>query len=301
MNITAQMVKELREKTGAGMMDCKKALQECDGDMEKAIDWLREKGIMKAAKKQDRVAAEGLCNFVISGNNAYLYEINSETDFVAKNEQFLTLINEVGQALVNAQADTFEEALKATFNGKTVEELVIDATAKIGEKITFRRYTKLSKTDDQVFGAYKHMGGKIAVVVVLDGNNEEVAKDVAMHVAALNPQYLSEADVDAKTLEHEKEVLTKEVENELAAETNEKAKQAKMQRIPQIVEGKIKKWLKDICLVDQLFVKNQDLTVLQYVKNNNSNIVKFVRYEVGEGIEKRVDNFAEEVMAQVRN
>jgi len=301
MNITAQMVKELREKTGAGMMDCKKALQECDGDMEKAIDWLREKGIMKAAKKQDRIAAEGLCNIVISGNNAYLYEINSETDFVAKNEQFLNLVDEVGQALINAEANTLEEALKATFNGKTVEELVIDATAKIGEKITFRRYTKVTKTDDQVFGAYKHMGGKIAVVVVLDGNNEEVAKDVAMHIAAMNPAYLSEAEVDAATLEHEREILTKELENELESETNEKAKQGKMARIPQIVEGKIKKWLKEICLVDQLFVKNQDITVGQYVKNNNSNIVKFVRYGVGEGIEKRVDNFAEEVMAQVRN
>ncbi len=301
MNITAQMVKELREKTGAGMMDCKKALQECDGDMEKAIDWLREKGIMKAAKKQDRIAAEGLCNIVISGNNAYLYEINSETDFVAKNEQFLNLVDEVGQALINAEANALEEALKATFNGKTVEELVIDATAKIGEKITFRRYTKVTKTDDQVFGAYKHMGGKIAVVVVLDGNNEEVAKDVAMHIAAMNPAYLSEAEVDAATLEHEREILTKELENELESETNEKAKQGKMARIPQIVEGKIKKWLKEICLVDQLFVKNQDITVGQYVKNNNSNIVKFVRYGVGEGIEKRVDNFAEEVMAQVRN
>lgn len=300
MAVTAQMVKELREKTGAGMMDCKKALVECEGNIEKAIDWLRERGIAKAQKKESRIAAEGLSNIVIEDNTGIIFEVNSETDFVAKNEQFINLVNTLGSILVKVKPNTVEEALNATYEGKTVQEYVMEASAVIGEKITFRRIETVTKTDSQVFGAYKHMGGKIAVLTVLEGNNEEVAKDVAMHVAAMNPKYVDESAVNPDDLAHEREMFTREFENELQSETNEKAKEAKMKRIPQIVEGKISKWLKETCLVEQQFVKNPDITVSQYVKSHNSEVVKFIRFEVGEGIEKRQDNFAEEVMAQVR-
>ncbi|HEY8365493.1 MAG TPA: translation elongation factor Ts [Haloplasmataceae bacterium] len=300
MSVTAQMVKELREMTGAGMMDCKKALVECNGNMEQAVDWLRERGIAKAQKKVDRIAAEGLCNIVIEGNKAIIIEVNSETDFVAKNEQFLNLVNTLGNILIKADVKDVNEALEYKDNGKTVSDFVMEASGKIGEKISLRRIEVITKLDNQVFGAYKHMGGKIAVLTVLNGNNEEVAKDVAMHVAAMNPRYLDENSVNPKDVEHEREMFTKEFENELESETNEKAKAAKLQRIPQIVEGKIKKWLKESCLVEQPFVKNPDVSVSQYVKDNKCEIVSYVRFEVGEGIEKRVDNFAEEVMAQVR-
>ena len=300
MTVTAQMVKELREKTGAGMMICKKALVECDGNIEQAIDWLREKGIAKAQNKVHRIAAEGLCNFVVDNNTAIIYEINSETDFVAKNEQFLALVDTIGNILIKANVNDLNEALNYEYEGKTLQALIMEKSANIGEKVTFRRIEKIIKTDTQVFGAYKHMGGKIVVISVLEGENEAVSKDVAMHVAAMNPKYLKEADVDNVAIEHEREMFTKEFENELENEENEKAKAAKTARIPQIVDGKIKKWLKEICLVDQPFVKNPDVTVKQYAKNNNSEIISFIRFEVGEGIEKRQDNFAEEVMAQVR-
>ncbi len=300
MAVTAQMVKELREKTSAGMMDCKKALEACEGNIDQAIDWLREKGISKAAKKQDRIAAEGLCNVVIDGNAAVLFELNSETDFVAKNEQFVNLINFLGEILIKAKPKTIEEALGYIHNGKTIENLVMESSSKIGEKITLRRLETITKSDEQIFGAYKHMGGRIAVVTVLDGENEEVAKDIAMHVAAINPKYIDETFVNKAEVNHEREMFTKELENELKNESNEKAKAAKLQRISQIVDGKINKWLKESCLIQQPFVKNPDVTVSQYVKNNNSKVSSFIRFEVGEGIEKKVDNFAEEVMAQVR-
>jgi len=300
MAVTAKMVKELRDKTGAGMMDCKKALVECEGSIEKAIDWLREKGISKAQKKVNRIAAEGLCNIVIDKNDAIIYEINSETDFVAKNEQFLDLVDKLGSILVKAKPNTIDEALNFEFEGKALKDYVMEASGKIGEKLTFRRVETITKTDTQVFGSYKHMGGKIAVITLLEGNNEEVSKDIAMHVAAMNPKYVNEDAVNPSDLEHERKMFTKEFENELEKETNEKAKAAKTKRIPQIVEGKIKKWLKESCLVNQQFVKNPDVTVLQYAKDNNSEIINFIRFEVGEGIEKRQDNFAEEVMAQVR-
>ncbi|QVK18912.1 elongation factor Ts [Mycoplasmatota bacterium] len=300
MTVTAKMVKELRDKTGAGMMDCKKALVACEGDMGEAIDWLREKGIAKAAKKAGRIAAEGLCEVVIEGNTAFLFELNSETDFVAKNDQFLNLLSKLGKILIEAKPADITEALSIEKEGKTVEAHVVEASAKIGEKLTLRRVTKVTKTDTQVFGTYKHMGGKIAVITVLEGDNPVAAKDIAMHVAAINPRYIDETGVNAADVEHERTMFTKEFENELANETNEKAKAAKMKRIPQIVEGKVNKWLKESCLVEQPFVKNPDVTVLQYTESNNSKVVQFIRFEVGEGIEKKVDNFAEEVRAQVR-
>ena len=275
--INASLVKQLREMTGAGMMDCKKALIETNGDLEAAVTYLREHGIAKAAKKVGRIAAEGTCNFVVKGNNVIVYEVNSETDFVARNEMFINLVNTIGEILLENNVNNTEEALVAkNANGETIEHMIAEATATIGEKIQLRRVTRLEKTDTQVFGAYSHMNGKIVTVTILEGANDEVAKDVAMHVAAMNPRYVKQEDVDPEEIKKEKEILTQEVINEgRPANIAEK-----------IVAGRIKKFLTDICLVDQAFVKEPDKTVGQYVKENNGEVVTFVRLEVGEGIEK---------------
>jgi elongation factor Ts len=289
--ISAALVKELREITGAGMMDCKRALVETKGNMEEAVIWLREKGIMKAAKKESRIAAEGVCAYAIAGNKAVVYEVNAETDFVAKNQKFLDLVSEIGNAILKSDAKNDEEALEAKTAAGTVKDLVIAATATIGEKISLRRISVFTKTDNQVFGAYSHMGGKIVALSVLDGNNAEVAKDVCMHVAAMSPKYLDRSKVDADFLASETEILRQETLNEGKPENI----------VDKIVVGKVQKMLKTICLVDQMFVKNQDITVGQYVKDNKSNIVTYIRLEVGEGIEKRKDDFVAEVMAAVNN
>jgi len=289
MAISAKLVKELRDKTGAGMMDCKKALTATDGNLDQAVDWLREKGIAKAAKKQSRIAAEGLCNVLVNGNEAIIYELNSETDFVAKNDNFQNLLNQVGQAILNSKATNLEEALTVELDGKTLETVLVEATAKIGEKISLRRVTRVVKADSASFGAYKHMGGKIVSLTVVDGVNEEVAKDVAMHVAAINPKYLNSDEISEEVIAHEKQVLTNEALNE--------GKPANI--VEKMVVGRLNKYLKEICLVNQPFVKNPDLTVEKFVKENKGTIVSFLRLEVGEGIEKRVDDFASEVMSQV--
>lgn len=213
MAITAAMVKELREKTSAGMMDCKKALVETNGDMSAAIDWLRERGISKAAKKSDRVAAEGLCSVAIDGNTAVIFELNSETDFVAKNEQFLTLLDKLGKILVANKPASVEAALEIAVDGVTVNEMLIEATSTIGEKITLRRLTVVEKADNEFFGSYLHMGGRIAALTVVEGK-EEVAKDAAMHAAAINPQYLTQSEVPAEVVTKEREILTQEALNE---------------------------------------------------------------------------------------
>ena len=288
--INASLVKQLREMTGAGMMDCKKALIETNGDLEAAVTYLREHGIAKAAKKVGRIAAEGTCNFVVKGNNVIVYEVNSETDFVARNEMFINLVNTIGEILLENNVNNTEEALVAkNANGETIEHMIAEATATIGEKIQLRRVTRLEKTDTQVFGAYSHMNGKIVTVTILEGANDEVAKDVAMHVAAMNPRYVKQEDVDPEEIKKEKEILTQEVINEgRPANIAEK-----------IVAGRIKKFLTDICLVDQAFVKEPDKTVGQYVKENNGEVVTFVRLEVGEGIEKKQEDVAAEVAAQL--
>lgn len=289
MVITAQMVKELRQRTGAGMLDCKKALEQNNGDIEKSIDFLREKGMANAAKKAGRIAAEGLCNVVVKDNEAVIYELNSETDFAAKNKQFSDLLDQVGEAILNSKATDTEEALKAELKGTSVENLLIDATSIIGEKMSLRRVSRVVKEANQDFGAYKHMGGKIAVLVVLENKDEEVSKDVAMHVAAQNPKYLNRSEVDQKTLDHEKHVLTQQALQE--------GKPANI--VDKMVVGRLNKYLKDICLVDQPFVKDPDQTVSQYLKAHKNNVLSFVRLEVGEGIEKREDDFAAEVAAQI--
>ncbi|NCU16503.1 translation elongation factor Ts [Pallidibacillus pasinlerensis] len=292
MAITAQMVKELREKTGAGMMDCKKALTETNGDMEKAIDFLREKGMASAAKKADRIAAEGITSIVTEGNDAVILEVNAETDFVAKNEQFLTLVNELATHLLKNKPATVEEALEQKMeNGTTVSEHLNAAIAKIGEKITLRRFEVVTKDDNAAFGAYEHLGGRISVLTVLDGTTDEsVAKDVSMHIAALNPKYLDESQVPQEEVEREKEVLKQQALNEGKPENI----------VEKMVVGRLKKFFKEITLIDQEFVKNPDVTVGQFVKSHNATIKGFVRYEVGEGLEKREENFAEEVMSQIK-
>ena len=289
MAITAAMVKELREKTSAGMMDCKKALVETNGDMSAAIDWLRERGISKAAKKSDRVAAEGLCSVAIDGNTAVIFELNSETDFVAKNEQFLTLLDKLGKILVANKPASVEAALEIAVDGVTVNEMLIEATSTIGEKITLRRLTVVEKADNEFFGSYLHMGGRIAALTVVEGK-EEVAKDAAMHAAAINPQYLTQSEVPAEVVTKEREILTQEALNE--------GKPANI--VEKMVEGRIRKFLADVCMLEQPFVKDGDLTVAKWAANNGSTIKLFVRLEGGEGIEKVVTNFAEEVMSQVR-
>lgn len=286
--ISAKDVNELRSKTGAGMMDCKKALTETNGDMDAAIDWLREKGISKAQKKADRIAAEGLCEVTVKGNKAYIFELNSETDFVAKNEKFINVLEKIGTLCAENDVKSAEEALNASLNGETGNEIIINATATIGEKISLRRVECVEKADTDSFGVYKHMGGKIAVVSVVTGDHEVLAKDVCMHVAAINPRFLDRTAVDQETIAHERKVLTQEALNE--------GKPAAI--VEKMVEGRIQKFLKEICLVDQPFVKNPDETVGQHAKSLNSQVLKFVRYEVGEGMEKRNDNFAEEVAAQ---
>lgn len=293
--ITASLVKELRDKTGAGMMDCKKALTETNGDIEKAIDWLRERGISKAAKKADRIAAEGLCNVVTYGNEAYIYEVNSETDFVAKNDQFVELLNNIGQALIDSHTNTIEDALEAKIGNETVSDALVALTAKIGEKISLRRVVRVTKQDDEVFGVYKHMGGRIAVLNVLKGEDAVLAEDICMHIAAMNPRYMREDQIPQDVLEHERTILTQEALNENA----EAAKPKPENIIVKMVEGRINKFKKDICLVDQIYVKNSDITVGQELKNNGSDIVTFVRFEVGEGMEKRANDFAAEVAAQL--
>ncbi|CDF12272.1 elongation factor Ts [Mycoplasma sp. CAG:776] len=290
MEVTAAMVKELREKTGAGMMDCKKALNECNGDITASIDWLREKGIAKSAKKESRIAAEGLANIYINGNKAVILEVNSETDFVSKNEEFTSMIDTIGNAVLKSDAKSLEDVLKVNTDEGTIEDLVIAKTAKIGEKLSLRRLEVVEKNDDEVFGSYLHMGGKIAVLTVLKGANESVAKDVAMQSAAMRPSYVFPADVPEEVLENERKV-----QKELAISEGKPADIAE-----KMVEGRIKKFYKEICLTEQPFIKDGDVSVKDYVAKNNGEIKTMIRYEVGEGMEKRNENFAEEVMNQIK-
>ena len=287
--ITAQMVKELREMTSAGMMDCKKALTATNGNMDEAVKWLRENGIMKAQKKESRIAAEGVCKVAVDGNFATVFEVNSETDFVAKNEKFIALVEKIAAAILANKAKNDEEALNAVVDGEKVSDLIVAAVATIGEKISLRRVSLIEKTDSQVFGAYTHMNNKIVSLVVLEGGCAECAKDVCMHVAAMNPKYIDKSFVDQEYLASETEVLKQETINE--------GKPANI--VDKIVAGKVQKLLKSICLVDQPFVKNEDVTVGQFVASIGAAVKVMIRLEVGEGIEKRQDDFAAEVMAAV--
>ena len=287
--MSASLVKELRELTGAGMLDCKKALEACNGNIDDAIAWLREKGISKAAKKADRIAAEGLADILIEGNKAVIVEVNSETDFVAKNQEFKDLVKAILKAIIENEPKTNEDVLNLVVDGETVNDLIVNKTAKFGEKLSFRRFSKIEKNDEQVFGSYIHMGGKIAVLTRLNGANEEVAKDVAMHAAAMRPSVVRREQVPQEEIEKEREILKEQAINEgKPAEIAEK-----------MVEGRLAKFFKEVCLEEQPFVKDGDINVLTYVKNNNGTIEDMVRFEVGEGMEKREENFAEEVAKQM--
>ena len=250
----------------------------------------REKGIAKAAKKESRIAAEGLANVYIDGNKAVILEVNSETDFVSKNEEFTSMLDTIGEAILKSDATTVEEALTLPTDEGTVNDLIVAKTAKIGEKLSLRRIEVVTKTDSETFGSYLHMGGKIAVLTVLEGANVEVAKDVAMQAAAMKPEYVTEDEIPEDRIERERNIFKEQAINEgKPAEIAEK-----------MVEGRIKKFFKEICLVHQAFIKDGDIDVATYVKNNGGKVEKMIRFEVGEGMEKRNDNFAEEVMNQIK-
>lgn len=302
MAITAQMVKELREATGAGMMDCKKALTEAEGDMDRAVDILREKGLSKAAKKADRIAAEGLVNIKTNedGTVASIVEVNSETDFVAKNQDFKVFVEDVADMVLAGDYASVEELLASNHKeGKALKDVLNDRIATIGEKLDVRRFKKVS-ANGKVAG-YIHGGGKIGVLVVLETESNDsrvidLGKDVAMQVAAMNPKYLSRDDVDQEYLEHEKEVLTQQALNEGKP----------VDIVEKMVVGRLNKELKEVCLLDQVFVKDSELTIAKLVAKvakevgSDIKVVEMVRFEVGEGIEKREENFADEVAKQLQ-
>jgi len=290
MAITAAQVKELRDKTSVGMMDAKKALVEADGDLDKAIDLLREKGMAKAAKKGDRVAAEGMTAVAVKGNRAAIIELNSETDFVAGNAEFNELLRAVANAIVEFAPADVEAALALEVEaGQTLNDKIVGTTQITGEKITLRRFTVVEKSDSENFGSYSHLAGSISALVVVDGASEAVAKDIAMHVAAIAPQYVSDDQVPA-------EVVAKEKEVQLASEDLA----GKPDNIKEkMVDGRIKKFLAEISLLDQPFVKNGDQTVAQFIDSQNGSVKSFVRYQVGDGLEKKVTDLAEEVAKQL--
>ena len=288
--ISAKLVKELRDMTGVGMMDAKRALVAVEGDMEAAVDYPRENGMAKAAKKADRIAAEGLANVSVDGNTAVVVEINAETDFVAKNDQFQGLVKSVTDLLAANKPADMEAALALPTEEGTLNETIQTATTKIGEKISLRRFEIVEKTDSQSFGAYLHQGGRIAVLTVLEGADEETAKDIAMHVAAINPKYVTRDEVPAEVIEHEKKVLTEQALNE--------GKPANI--VEKMIVGRLNKFLAEISLNDQPFVKDPDMTVAKFAEAKKGSVLSFVRFEVGEGLEKRQENFAEEVMSQIK-
>lgn len=287
--ITASLVKELRDLTGAGMMDCKKALEATNGNIEEAVVWLREKGIASAAKKSGRIAAEGTSTVKSVGNTAVILEVNSETDFVAKNEQFVELVAGLADILLASKPASLEEALKVDFNGQTIEEAVVSATATIGEKITLRRFEIVEKNDNQVFGEYIHMGGKISAVAVLNGENAELARDIAMQVASMSPQYVSQKEIPS-------EIVDKETAIQVEIVNNDESLSGKPEQVIQgIIKGRVSKQMQEISLVDQIYFKDGKSKVAQVLKEANTDVASFVRYAVGEGIEKREEDFAAEV------
>ena len=286
---SASDIKELRDKTGAGMLDCKKALEATEGDMEKAIDWLREKGISKAAKKESRIAAEGLCEIKVDGNTAIMVEVNSETDFVAKNSEFTDFVDYLATKILENKVSTNEEVLQIQDGSETVQDKLVALTAKIGEKLSFRRFVRVEKEDNEYFGAYTHMGGKIGALIVLENGSKEVARDIAMHTAAMNPTAIRRDAVPQEMIEHESTVIKEQVMNEgKPADIAEK-----------MVVGRLNKFYKEICLEEQEFIKDSSMTVGTFAKNNGATIKTMYRFQVGEGIEKKEEDFASEVMSQI--
>ena len=335
--ITAALVKELREKSGAGVMDAKKALVETEGDIEKAIELLREKGMAKAAKKADRVAAEGLTGVYVDGNVAAVIEVNAETDFVAKNAQFVELVNTTAKVIAEGKPADNEEALKLTMpSGETLEEAYVNATATIGEKISFRRFALVEKTDAQAFGAYQHNGGRIGVISVVDGGDETLAKQISMHIAAMKPTVLSYTELDEQFVKDELAKINHKIEqdnesramvdkpalpllkygskaelsDEVIAAAGEAIKaeltaEGKPEKIwDKIIPGKMDRFMLDNTQVDQaytllaqVYIMDDSKTVEAYLNSVNASVVEFARFEVGEGIEKASNDFEAEVAA----
>jgi len=283
-----ELIKELRDRTGAGMMDCKRALEANDSDIEKSIDWLREKGIAKAQAKASRIAAEGLAGVKVDGNKACIVEVNCETDFVSKGERFHQLVEDVLTVTLKDEPACINCAKDAT------AKLFTDATVAMGEKLDYRRFEIVKKSASQEFGAYIHMGGKIAVLVLVEGGDAELAKGLAMHIAANNPIYISETDVPAEAVERERNIQVELMKQD------EKLANKPAEMLAQIAERKVQKVLSESTLVAQDYLLDGEKKVGQVLKEKSAKVVKFVRFAVGEGIEKRVDNFAEEVMAQAK-
>ena len=290
MNITASMVKDLRTQTGAGMMDCKKALVEAEGDIAKAVDILREKGLSQAAKKASRVAAEGAVGSAVSedGKTGTILEVNCETDFVGTDEDFRNLAASIADQILAVNPADVEALLDSEIDGKKVRDLVTEAVAKIGENISVRRFVRYESAEGKVY-SYIHGGGKIGVLVEMIGADDELGKDIAMQVAAANPSYLDRTQVSRAEIDHEKEVLAVEARNEGKPENI----------IEKMVIGRINKYYKEVCLVDQEFIKDGDLTISKLLKSKNASVVRFARYQLGEGIEKKQDDLAAEVAKQL--
>lgn len=290
MSAIIELIKILRERTGAGMMDCKKAIEENNGDIEKAVDWLREKGITKAAKKASRIAAEGLTDVRMddASQKAIILEVNCETDFVAKGEGFTKLVHDVRDTVLKLNPGCIDCAREG------VASLFTDATVKMGEKLELRRF-EIVKADPSVVGTYIHMGGKISVLVVLEKPDAALAKGLAMHIAANNPQYITREEISVATREHETKIQLE------AAKTDEKLASKPESALAKIIEGKVNKIFSESTLVEQAYLLDENgATVLNVLARSGNKVLKFVRYAVGEGIEKRVDDFASEVMSQVK-
>ncbi|WP_187240418.1 translation elongation factor Ts [Secundilactobacillus malefermentans] len=287
--ITAQQVKDLRDQTSVGMMDAKKALVASDGDISKAIDYLREKGIAKAEKKSSNVAANGLAQIAIHDNVAAIVEVNSETDFVATNDTFKDLANKIADTIALNNPADLDAALKLKTDKGTIDDAIVETTQVMSEKVSLRRFQVVEKSDKDVFGSYLHNGGQIGALVILEGADQEVAKNVAMHVAAVNPEFVSRDDIPKQRLDHEREVLKKEALNEGKPENI----------VEKMVDGRLRKFLSEISLADQEFVMDSDQTVSQYVSSKGGSLKSFVRFEVGEGIEKKEQNFEDEVNSQI--
>ena len=293
---TIELIKTLREQTGAGMTDCKKAIEACEGDLERAADWLREKGISKAAKKADRIAAEGLSGVLVEGNTAVVVEVNSETDFAAKNEMFRDLVKGIQKAVLSGKPATMEEALACKMeSGETVNDAVVNATSVIGEKLSFRRFEVVTKTDADSFGTYVHFNNKdTALVVVSNCTDAEVANDVAMQVVGLSAVYISKNHIPAEVLERETAVQTE------IAKNDPKLANMPADRMANVIAGKVNKVLSESCLYSQALIKDPTLTVEKYVAKNGGTVTTMIRYTVGEGMQKREENFAEEVAKQMK-
>ena len=289
--MSAAQVKELRERTGAGILDCKKALEEANGDIEKAVDILRQKGIAKAQKKQSRIAAEGLTAIYEKENKAVILEVNSETDFVSKNDKFKDLIANIGNTVLNSNAKTLEEAMELKYNDGTINDYIIAETAVIGEKLSFRRFELVEKSDDENFGIYIHLGGKISTLAVVKGGDKALAKSLAMQITAMNPKYMTEEEVPEEVKAREMSVIKEQIANEKKDITAEVAEK--------MANGRLNKFFKEICLLDQEYIDDSKKNVKTFLEENHMQVVNYIRYEVGEGIEKKVDNFAEEVMNQI--